>query len=223
MNKSRYRNLQDSLSFEDVFSVVIAIVSATVFSVVGPQARAADDTPKAADEKPKASEEKAEQPVDPKNPGKPAATPWPRRFPFPELILEAPEGGQAATPARKATWNPAASRFTVVAVLASWNGASAPLAAWLSDLNDVLEPRKVRVMGAFSNDTDASVVRFLARERPRFETGLAPFSFLKDLGNPKVPTVWVLNTYGEIVARKEIPNETEKKRLRDQLLRWTEF
>lgn len=151
------------------------------------------------------------------------ATPWPRRFVFPRLTLSAPEGAPLGHLFPQREWNPKAHRFTVVAVLASWNASSVPLAAWMSDLQDTLSSRNVRVVGAFSNDSDASVVRFLIRERPRFETGLASLAFLKELGNPKVPTVWVLNTFGEIVARKELPNEIERKRLSDQLMRWTEF
>jgi len=150
-----------------------------------------------------------------------SATPWPRRIFLPTLVLEDVPGWTAPGATRRAL--SADARFTIVAVLASWNPASSPLAAWLTSVAVSLSARRVRVVGAFSNDTAPSVLRFLTRERPRFEAGLAPAEFLKELGNPKVPTVWVVNPRGEIVTRKELPNETEMKRIAEDLARWTDF
>jgi hypothetical protein len=146
-------------------------------------------------------------------------TPWPRYVSLPAVEPIPIEGwGVAPEP-----WAPHRHRFTVVAVVASWNPATVELADWLSRLAVEFGPRRVRVLALFSHDTSPAAARFLARARAKFEAGLAPPAFIEGTGNPKVPTVWVTNPRGEIVTRKELPNETERKRVRDDLIVWTDF
>jgi hypothetical protein len=148
----------------------------------------------------------------------PKVTPWPRRVLFPNPGLRNAPGFDRPPP-----WNPRDWRFSVLVTLASWNPKSEEMVQWMSHISDVFSVKKVLVLGVFSHDTAESIERFAVAQRPRFPAGVASSVFLKSFGNPKVPTVWIVNVRGEIVTRKELPDETERKRLQELLALWTDF
>jgi|GEM_PF-5034424 len=210
-----------------------------------PKADAHTEPPKAdANAEPPKADAKSEPPKEAEKGGDGAkagpTTVWKRRLLFPTLELDplpkiesirtAPSLAASPAPSSPSTageltpWNPKASRFTVVALLASWNPKSTALVPWLNGIaQGELARRKVRVLAAFSHDTAASVSRFVKETRPRFEVGLAPLPFVKNMGNPKVPTVWIVNNRGEIVTRKEMPSDAILDELRLKILDWTDF
>jgi hypothetical protein len=59
--------------------------------------------------------------------------------------------------------------------------------------------------------------------RPEFPLGLAPIAIIEKLNNPKLPTLWVASSTGQIITRLSLPSDEEVQALLDKLLLWTEF
>lgn len=144
---------------------------------------------------------------------------FPRRLRLPPLSLTVP--GEAGTP--RDPLDLVKSRFTVVAILASWSPRASQVARVLSEKSREFESRGISIVGAFSHDTERALENWMRVEKPRFTLGLASHEFLDKLGNPKVPSLWVVNHRGEIVTRSELPEDADLKVLFSRLRTWTDF
>lgn len=100
-------------------------------------------------------------------------------------------------------------RFWYVAVIASWNPRSAQISEVFNKNYGQFVARKIGVIGLFSQDTVEAVSEWRKKIIPKFMNEFASRDFLDSLKNPKVPTVWLVGSEGQILQRLEMPTVSE--------------
>jgi hypothetical protein len=98
-------------------------------------------------------------------------------------------------------------RFWYVAIIASWNPRSSEIAEVFNKNYKQFALRKIGVIALFSNDTVVSVTEWRKKNNLLFLNDFASRNLLDALKNPKVPTVWLVGSQGEILQRLEMPNK----------------
>ncbi len=155
----------------------------------------------------RAAEEKKKEDPHGATPAAPAAPavplyipPLPRHVEFPSITY-----GKEPTVEGEAEVNLSKMRFWYIVVLASWNPRSSEITDILNKNYKQFSLRNVGVIGLFSNDTIESIIAWRKKNKPLFLNEFASRNFLDSLKNPKVPTVWVVGSEGEILQRMEMP------------------
>ncbi|KAB8029768.1 hypothetical protein [Fluviispira multicolorata] len=100
-------------------------------------------------------------------------------------------------------------RFWYVVVIASWNPRSEEISDVLNKNYKIFVARKVGVLALFSQDTESSVAKWRKKIIPQFMNEFASRDFLDAMKNPRVPTVWLVGSEGEILQRLEMPTKEE--------------
>jgi hypothetical protein len=126
--------------------------------------------------------------------------PLPRHMDFPTITYGKEPSVEGETEVNLSTM-----RFWYIAILASWNPRSSEIADILNKNSRQFGMRNVGVIGLFSNDTLESIVAWRKKNKPLFLNEFASRNLLDELKNPKIPTVWVVGSEGEILQRMEIP------------------
>jgi hypothetical protein len=83
--------------------------------------------------------------------------------------------------------------------------------------------RHVGVLGYASHDTMTELQKWQDFVRPEFPLGMAPLDIIVREKNPKLPTLWLASSNGQLITRLSLPTDEEVKDLLDKLLLWTEF
>jgi hypothetical protein len=128
--------------------------------------------------------------------------PLPRHIEFPTISYGREPSIDGETEANLSTM-----RFWYIAVIASWNPRSEEITDVLNKNIKQFGMRNVGVIGLFSNDTMDSVSAWRKKNKPLFLNEFASRNLLDLLKNPKIPTVWVLGSHGEILQRLEMPTK----------------
>ncbi|WP_130610557.1 hypothetical protein [Fluviispira sanaruensis] len=100
-------------------------------------------------------------------------------------------------------------RFWYVAVLASWNPRSEEISMIINKNFKQLSARKIGVIALFSQDTEESVAKWRKKIMPQFINDFASRNFLDAMKNPRVPTLWLVGSEGEIIQILEMPTKEE--------------
>lgn len=141
----------------------------------------------------------------------------PRTIRAPDIELE------PVPPFKEAKWDYGQHRYSIVFLLSSWNKRSEEIARLIKPKMAEFKRRHVNVLGYASHDTMTELQKWQDVVRPEFPLGLAPISIIEKLNNPKLPTLWVASSTGQIITRLSLPSDEEIQALLDKLLLWTEF
>lgn len=155
----------------------------------------------------------------------------PRRVTLPGLdvteaaLLQTTEVSAAKTGEwpRGKPYNYRAARFSVVLAMASWSARSEDVARRLHGWGSEFAKRKIALVGVFSHDAPSDIRAVMTRNQFTFPAAKASLTFVSQLLNPKVPTIWVADHTGQIVLRLERPTDGQLQDLRQKILEWTDF
>jgi len=128
--------------------------------------------------------------------------PLPRHVEFPSITY-----GNDVSVEGETELNISKKRFWYVFVLASWNPKSIEITEILNKNYNIFNSRNVGIIGLFSNDTKESVMEWRKKNNPLFLNEFASRNFLDALKNPKIPTVWVIGSQGEVLQRLDMPTK----------------
>ncbi|WP_222435696.1 hypothetical protein [Fluviispira vulneris] len=114
-------------------------------------------------------------------------------------------------------------RFWYVVVIASWNPRSEEISTIINKNFRLLSARKVGVIGLFSQDTEESVAKWRKKIMPQFMNDFASRNFLDAMKNPRVPTLWLVGSEGEIIQFLEMPTKEEMMKSINKVMILTDF
>jgi hypothetical protein len=114
-------------------------------------------------------------------------------------------------------------RYQIILLLASWNDSSKKISVYLNEQFDRLSKHWIGVFGVFSHDTQESVDDWIREVKPLYPMGFAKMSFIDALGNPKIPTIWVVDPRNVIIRELEMPELDHVKEVVKSLYTMTNF
>jgi hypothetical protein len=141
----------------------------------------------------------------------------PRIIPAPQITME------PVPPFKDIAWEYPQHRYTIIFLLSSWNKRSEEIARLIKPLMTTFKQRHVGVLGYASHDTMAELQKWQDFVRPEFPLAMAPLEVIVREKNPKLPTLWVATSTGQLIKRISLPSDEEIKDLLNKLLLWTEF
>jgi hypothetical protein len=141
----------------------------------------------------------------------------PRYIPAPKLAFT------AVPPMQENTWNYTDFRYSLVFIFSSWNKRSEEIATFIRPHMPEFKRRKVGVFGLASHDTALELQKWQDALRPNFPVGIASVDFIVQEKNPKLPTLWLVSSAGQLVTRQILPEDDEVQALLQKLLLWTDF
>lgn len=128
--------------------------------------------------------------------------PLPRHVTFPVITY-----GKEPSVEGETALNLSKMRFWYIAILASWNPRSGEISEILNQNYKLFSMRNVGVIALYSNDTIESIEAWRKKNNPLYLNVFASRNLLDELKNPKIPTVWVVGSEGEILQRMEMPTK----------------
>lgn len=139
-------------------------------------------------------------------------------------IIPAPAIEMEPVPPNKNTaWVYTDYRYSIILLFSSWNRRSEDLARIARPFIDEFKRRRVGLLGFASHDQQTELQKWQDAVRPPFPIGIAPLEVIMREKNPKLPTVWIANSNGELVTKLTLPSDEEFKSILDKIIQWTEF
>lgn len=136
--------------------------------------------------------------------------------------IESPDVSFAATPSAE-NWNYKKFRYSMVIVLASWNTRCTELALILRKHVLEFKRRHIGLLGIASHDSGEEVAKWLKEYRAGFPIAFASYNFIKEEGNPPLPTIWISDNKGFLLKRIELPTNNDVLEIIKNLYQWTDF
>lgn len=115
------------------------------------------------------------------------------------------------------------ARFHLILTLASWNAASQEMARYFQGHLATFRDRQIAVVGVFTHDSETDLLRTVQDLGLTFPVSQVSLNFVRDLRNPKVPTLWITDHRGHVLYRLVRPSQAGLEQVRRFLLSWTDF